>query len=256
MGIGCRRREDRRFSSWLDALFGRRKLNRQQWLPLAERMFQDVAAERVARPQGRGGHHRLRPIPQGHVPDRHGRALRQRSQCHENRLALHPRLRLCHSDVERAIDTHCRCRTGDKRSGEDGDGPRPVRPCRRSLFGQGSAHDVFFRRCRLEAASWSVRRDGDAFQPVPSTPLAGCVKPAAPRDCHLPEHRRLAVETGHRRLAGFCRLPVLTRNRVAAQRTRPKEVTRGQNFLTGGICSGDTDKLKTCRHEERGTRTS
>jgi hypothetical protein len=184
-------------------------------------MFQDVATKGVAGPQGRGGHHRLRPIPQGHVPDRHGRPLRQRSQRHENRLALHPGLRLRHPHVERAIDAHGRCRAGDKRGCKDGDGSRPMRTSRRSSFGQGGAHDDFFRRCRLGTASFEsafgrLRRDGDTLQPVPSTPLAGCVKAAARRDCRLPEHRRLTPETGRRRLARFCRLPGLTRKQGPA----------------------------------------
>jgi hypothetical protein len=35
-----------------------------------------------------------------------------------------------------------------------------------------------------------------------------------------------------------------------------KGSTRGHEFLTCGIDAGDTDKLKTCRHDGEGTRTS
>ena len=67
------------------------------------------------------------------------------------------------------------------------------------------------RDCVLEAVFWRPRRNGDALHLVQSTHLAGCVKPAARRNCHLPGHRRLATETGWCRLAGFCRLPAFTR---------------------------------------------
>ena len=205
-------------------------------------MFQHVAAERVVRPEGGGGHHRLRPVSQGHVPDGHGRPLGQRPQRHENRLTLHTRLRLRQSDIERAVDTDRGCRTGDERCCEDGDGSRPVRPCRRCLLGQGGAHDVFFRRCRLEAASWRLLQEG-ALQQVPSTPPAGCVEPATRSDRCLPELRRLTCGTGRRRLAGFCSLPGLTRARAA-------EVAERNDLVAGRFprvesAMRDTDALET-----------
>ena len=103
-------------------------------------------------------------------------------------------------------------------------------------------------------------------QQVASTPPAGCVKPAARRDCCLPEHRRLATETGWRRLAGFRRLPVLNHKPVAARGTRPKEFDpwprvfnlwnphrgNGQVENLPPREAGVTDKLKTCRHGRPG----
>ena len=172
IGVGGWRRKRRRFSGRLGSLPGRCELNRQQGLPFSEWMLQHVAAERVARPESGGGHHRLRPITQGHVPNRHGCSLGQRPQRHEDRLALHARLRLCQSDIERPIDPHRRCRAGDERCCEDGDGPRPVRPCRSSALSLSGTHDVFFRRCLS-----LVRRNGDAI-PTSGIDTTGRVRKA------------------------------------------------------------------------------
>ena len=172
IGVGRWRRKRRRFSGRLGSLPGRCELNRQQGLPFSERMLQHVAAERVARPKGGGGHHRLRPITQGYVPNRHGCPLGERPQRHEDRLALYTRLRLCQSDIERTIDTHRRCRASYERCCEDGDGPRPVRPCRSSAFCLGGTHGVFFRRCLSR-----LRRNGDAI-PTGAIDTTGRVRKA------------------------------------------------------------------------------
>ena len=97
----------------------------------------------------------------------------------------------------------------------------------------------------VDAYRWCVGM-ATRFQQVASTPPAGCVKPAARRDCCLPEHRRLATEIGWRRLAGLCSLPVLKRKPVAARRTRPKEFDpwpRVFNFCNPHRGNGQVENL-------------
>ena len=140
------------------------QLHRQKRLALAERMLEQAALERVVHPHGCRRHHRLGPVPQGHIPDRDRNSLRQRPERYEDRFTFHLRLGLGKMDIKRAIDPHGCCGTGHKGGDKHRRGTRPV-AAGRDWFVFGS-HE-WWALVRGGSASADRRPRGNSAQTTP-----------------------------------------------------------------------------------------